>query len=532
MKKIRYVNYGRVSSIRQKQEDTIEMQKRALHEYAKLHQLTIVGEYYDEAQSGTLPMEERPEGRRLLEDAKKGLFDAVLFYRTDRLGRSTFEGLRIAKTLEQLNIGIRSITENYDTTNPNSKLYFTMLLALAENELQSIKMRLNDGKQRKYHDGKYLVAKAPWGFVKKNQCLVLDTSTLPGTTYTPAGVVQLIFQKTAYEDYGQVRLAVYLDSLGIPAPNQQHWTYGSINRILKNPKYKGEMIVNGLSKYYEPFTISVPPIVSPQLYEDAQKAMKKRKSQHKRTGKTYLLGYGLLRCGYCGQAYSGFTRSHNQTPAYRCAGSVSRAEYYENRKRCTKSSVIDAAYIEGLVWNHAVHLLTHKDSLQKELRKQLQTHSPNALKKGKEKELQALQKRQNDLKSERKRLVSNLIKQRLTENEFDELAESIKQETERVAQKIQEYQKQTIDVIDIEATIQKAMVFYEALAQELEHPLTFERKYKVLHNMFEKIEVYTSRKSVKTSMYNKINDFIVLKNTLQPHHIDAATRHLVRRQRV
>ena len=36
--------------------------------------------YADDGVSGTIPLHERPEGRRLLEDTKAGKFDAVLVY--------------------------------------------------------------------------------------------------------------------------------------------------------------------------------------------------------------------------------------------------------------------------------------------------------------------------------------------------------------------------------------------------------------------------------------------------------------------
>jgi site-specific DNA recombinase len=39
--------------------------------------------------SGALAVDERPNGRRLLDDARAGRFRAVLVYRVDRFARST-----------------------------------------------------------------------------------------------------------------------------------------------------------------------------------------------------------------------------------------------------------------------------------------------------------------------------------------------------------------------------------------------------------------------------------------------------------
>ena len=58
----------RVSSEEQKTKETIETQDGFLEQYCKLYR-EIVKVYKDEAVSGTVPMDERPAGRELLEDA-------------------------------------------------------------------------------------------------------------------------------------------------------------------------------------------------------------------------------------------------------------------------------------------------------------------------------------------------------------------------------------------------------------------------------------------------------------------------------
>jgi len=93
--------------LRQKEDETLEMQQDALRAFAKLHNLNVVGEYYDEAQSRTLPF-------------------------TDRLGRSAFEGLRICKQLTDLGVTLHSISEAYNTATPLGKFIFTQMLSVAE----------------------------------------------------------------------------------------------------------------------------------------------------------------------------------------------------------------------------------------------------------------------------------------------------------------------------------------------------------------------------------------------------------------
>src|SRR5687768_16137029 len=79
--------YLRVSSEEQRNRETIEIQSEFLEQYCRLYELEVAHIYEDDGLSGTIPLHERPGGRRLLEDARARKFDAVLVYKLDRLGR-------------------------------------------------------------------------------------------------------------------------------------------------------------------------------------------------------------------------------------------------------------------------------------------------------------------------------------------------------------------------------------------------------------------------------------------------------------
>ena len=80
--------YLRVSSEEQRDRETIELQRDFLEQYHTLMEMEVTDVYEDDGISGTIPVHERPEGRRLLEDAREGKFGTVLVYKLDRLGRS------------------------------------------------------------------------------------------------------------------------------------------------------------------------------------------------------------------------------------------------------------------------------------------------------------------------------------------------------------------------------------------------------------------------------------------------------------
>src|SRR5437667_10770508 len=80
--------YARVSSDRQKEQDTIASQTAALREYALAHQYTIPPEWVfeDEGFSGSVLV--RPGLERLRDLFAEGAIATVLVYGTDRLSRN------------------------------------------------------------------------------------------------------------------------------------------------------------------------------------------------------------------------------------------------------------------------------------------------------------------------------------------------------------------------------------------------------------------------------------------------------------
>ena len=67
---VRAAIYARVSTDDQAERGTIQAQIHALRQTVPHWGMEIVGEYLDDGYSGTLALEERPEGLRLMEDAK------------------------------------------------------------------------------------------------------------------------------------------------------------------------------------------------------------------------------------------------------------------------------------------------------------------------------------------------------------------------------------------------------------------------------------------------------------------------------
>lgn len=110
--------YARVSTSGGGQDPT--MQTRELREYCGRRGWDVAGAYVDIGISGT--KERRPELDRLMADAHRRRFDAVVVWKFDRFARSVSHLLRALETFRAQGIEFVSFSEQLDTTTPAGKL--------------------------------------------------------------------------------------------------------------------------------------------------------------------------------------------------------------------------------------------------------------------------------------------------------------------------------------------------------------------------------------------------------------------------
>src|SRR5580704_2802463 len=131
-----------------------EMQLRELRDYCQRRNWEATREYVDVGISGA--KEKRPELDRLIADAHRRHFDAVVVWRFDRFARSVSHLLRALETFRSLGIEFVSLSEQVDTSTPTGKMIFTVLGAVAELERSLIVERVRAGLRNAVAKGKRL----------------------------------------------------------------------------------------------------------------------------------------------------------------------------------------------------------------------------------------------------------------------------------------------------------------------------------------------------------------------------------------
>jgi DNA invertase Pin-like site-specific DNA recombinase len=147
---MRIAIYARVST----KDQSCELQVRDLRSYCTARRFDLVREYVDVGQSGA--KDSRPELNKLLDDARKRQFDAIVVWRFDRFARSTKHLLSALEEFRSLGIQFISYQENIDTSSALGQALFTIVSAVAQLERDLIRERVSAGIRNARANGKKL----------------------------------------------------------------------------------------------------------------------------------------------------------------------------------------------------------------------------------------------------------------------------------------------------------------------------------------------------------------------------------------
>ena len=144
--------YARVSTNDKGQDPEVQM--REMREFCPRRGWEIVDAYVDAGISGS--KERRPQLDRLIADARRRKFDAVLVYRFDRFARSMRQLVNALAEFQSLGIEFVSLHEGVDTSTPDGRLVFGIMASIAEFERELIRDRVRSGIRHARAKGKRL----------------------------------------------------------------------------------------------------------------------------------------------------------------------------------------------------------------------------------------------------------------------------------------------------------------------------------------------------------------------------------------
>lgn len=161
---MRVVIYARVSTTEQATSgDSLDTQRRQCEGYAMMKGLDVSSIFVEAGVSGSIPLADRLEGARMLAGLSKG--DVVITAKLDRMFRNASDALGTLEEMKAQGVALHMIDLGGDVCgNGISKLVFTILSAVAENERDRIRERIRDVKRNLKAKGVYGGGTRPFGF--------------------------------------------------------------------------------------------------------------------------------------------------------------------------------------------------------------------------------------------------------------------------------------------------------------------------------------------------------------------------------
>ncbi|MDR3587517.1 MAG: recombinase family protein [Desulfosporosinus sp.] len=237
--KRKVVGYARVSSETQVDNTSIEEQMTRIKAYCIAQSLQLVKIFTDEGRTGS-KIEPREQYQAMIEyvtDTANGLTGIVVL-KSDRIHRSLKNLLiMIEDQLDPASVAFISVSESFDTSTAQGKLFLQMLGSFAEFERRQINDRTKGGRLSTAQAGGYAGGKPPYGYSATNKSLVLDKKQ--------AAVVKRIYKE--YLDGASTgKIAELLNKDGVETQQRgKLWAKQTVAYVLSNSLYTGKMTYDG-----------------------------------------------------------------------------------------------------------------------------------------------------------------------------------------------------------------------------------------------------------------------------------------------
>ena len=343
MKK-RVVIYARFSSHSQT-EQSIEGQLRECYEYANRHDLAVVGEYIDRALTGTV--DKRPQFLKMIEDSKKKTFDYILVYQLDRFARNRYDSANYKAKLKKNGIRVLSAKENI-TEDASGILIEGVLESMAEYYSAELSQKVKRGIRESISKGYYIGGYVLFGYEIVDKRWEINPAE--------AAIVRDMFER--YKSGEKAKSIVNrLNEMGILNKNHAPFTINSFSRIIRNSKYTGIAVINGVT-----YTNIIPAIVDKATFDAANRVMDNQRHKQKCTQNhsPYILS-GKLFCGNCGTlmtAEDGTSHTGKIYHYYKCFNRK------KNKNQCNKHNITKEK-LENLVFEKTMEYVLQPQVIDK-----------------------------------------------------------------------------------------------------------------------------------------------------------------------
>ena len=382
---IRIAKYARCSSDEQKKNGyTIGDQLDLIDEFATENELVSVSEYVDEGISATLEISKRKALAQLIEDAKAGKFDIVIFKCIDRFFRNVGEYYECQKQLRAAGVTWISIEESdLDPDDDDAAFKINIYLTMAEYEAKKTSKRIRFNNKMRIKNKQVVTGSQcflfPWTVVgePRNKYLIKNKEA-EEMTLDVLEFYETHQSKSATLGYANIKYGMKM-------------SMQTMSNFLTDTLLYGEY--KGVPNYVEPY-------ITKERFDRIQEILKRNSRGNGVNNNTFIFS-GLIKCPGCGHNLTGnFTKSKGIYPAYSYRCNYHRLHRYCTFNKSTSERKIEKQLLENLE-QYIVNEVARVETID-----EAQPINNNAIKAEK-------------LKTEMERLNMMFRKGRIDEEEYD-----------------------------------------------------------------------------------------------------------------
>lgn len=500
---LRVVYYARVSTDKYDQLHSLDAQKTYFENLLERNpNWTFIKGYVDEGLTGT-KIDKRDSFIEMMRDAKMGKFDLICTKEVSRFARNTLDSLSCTRELLNYGVAVLFENDNLNTIDEDCDFRLTTMASLAQEESRKTSERLKFGFRESVQKGTVLGNDSIWGYRKEKGKLVIVPEE--------AEMVRKIFDLYANENLGVRAIAKILSDSGLRNTNGNPFSFSTIKGILINPKYKGFYCGNKTHKVHflsneiayvpqEEWVMyedheKVPPIVSAELWDRANKKLKERSAKMISSDKTsyqnkYLYS-GKIICGEHGVCY------HHTIYKYKSGNKeLWTCKEYGNGNKCRNPHVYTTE-IDAVMREVYSQIVCEKTTIVNEL---IELYKEGGSTKAIAKTKHKIQSDINSILAKKDKLLDLVMDDRLSNEEFEQRNNAFNRQIEEMRARLSELEEEERKSLDFKESI-------ETLRASIVNELDFsdELGKNVVDSFIDRIVVY------KSEVENQIDLKIFLK---------------------
>lgn len=445
---LRVTFYARVSTDRDEQLNSLENQVMYFENYIKSQtNWFFIDGYVDEGISGT-SVNKRNNFLRMINDAKKGMFNLILTKEISRFSRNTVDSIKYTQELLSYDVGVFFLNDNINTFETDSEFRLTIMSSIAQDEIRKLSERVRFGYKRSIEKGIVPGNDNFYGYKKNKGKLEIVEEE--------AELVRLIFNEYSKGKMGTSRLGHYLyNEFNIRSKTDKPLAGTVIGRIIRNPKYKGffcahkETTVDYRSKKRIRFkpgewivykdNATCPPIVDEKLWERCNQVLNKNASNYKcktRTDMRYALS-GKIKCYHDGETFIKGSYKNKKTGVERKYWGCSNYRKYGKEKvNGCKTPIIYYQELLDIFKKVAKEFLGCENDMLQEVYS-LISETKNKL--DYSREIAELDKKISEIKNVKLELINMRARKEIGDNEYNEMKDKYNSELFSYENKKQSY---------------------------------------------------------------------------------------------